>query len=202
MGPIWVHSWKCTPHFLLSCQRKRAVHGPKEKRFSSKLARSGKFGDATVESQLSAILPGLIQVRCTLEIIQPLSRKLSRFRKFQGAYRSAPLLAPLPLRWGVFPKRGPQPPLLVVLRGGLEGESRNPPPMSLFDRRSVQQACLRHVCSVDPLSCAERGNLRWCCNRGRISPQLLSCVSYSCPAGNLSSLQNNPPERIMSRLED
>ena len=35
---------------------------------------------------------------------------------------------------GEFPKRGPQPPLLVVLRGGLEGESRNPPPMSLFDR--------------------------------------------------------------------
>ena len=26
------------------------MHGPKEKRFSSKLARSGKFGDATVES--------------------------------------------------------------------------------------------------------------------------------------------------------
>ena len=46
MGPIWVHSWKCTPHFLWSCQRKRAVHGPKEKRFSSKLARTGKFGDA------------------------------------------------------------------------------------------------------------------------------------------------------------
>ena len=35
---------------------------------------------------------------------------------------------------GEFPKRGPQSPLLVVLRGGLEGESRNPPPMSLFDR--------------------------------------------------------------------
>ena len=46
MGPIWVHIWECTPHFLWSCQRKRAVHGPKEKRFSSKLARSGKFGDA------------------------------------------------------------------------------------------------------------------------------------------------------------
>ena len=24
---------QCTPHFLWSCQRKRAVHGPKEKRF-------------------------------------------------------------------------------------------------------------------------------------------------------------------------
>ena len=59
-----------------------------------------------------------------MEIIQPLSRKLSRFRKFQGAYRSALLLAPLPLRWGCF-QRGGRSPLFrsfegVVWRGNHE----------------------------------------------------------------------------------
>ena len=41
---------ECTPHFLWSCQRKRAVHGPKEKRLSVQIYipwhMGCKFGDA------------------------------------------------------------------------------------------------------------------------------------------------------------
>ena len=75
-----------------------------------------------------------------------------------------------------FPKRGPQPPLLVVLRGGLEGESRNPPPMSLFDRARPF------------LSQREK----W----GRICPTPIGVVTSASRCGqadNQLSRQNNPP---------
>ena len=87
----------------------RAVHGPKEKRFSSKLARPGKFGDAAADSQLSADLPSSIQVRCNAPLHPRLCRKLSRLFKFQGAYRNALPLAPLPLHGDGFQRKGPQP---------------------------------------------------------------------------------------------
>ena len=75
-----------------------------------------------------------------------------------------------------FPKRGPQPTLLVVLRGGLEGESRNPPPMSLFDRARPF------------LSQREK----W----GRICPTPIGVVTSASRCGqadNQLSRQNNPP---------
>ena len=83
-----------------------------------------------------------------------------------------PAAAPL----GVFPKRGPQPPLSVVLRDGLEGESRNPPPMSLFDRARPF------------LSPREK----W----GRICPTPIGVVTSASRCGqadNRLSRQNNPP---------
>ena len=100
---------RCTPHFLWSCQRKRAVHGPKEKRFSSKLARPGKFGDATADSQLSADLPSSIRVRCNAPRHPRLCRKLRRNISFQGACQCVQLLFPLPLRGDGFQRKGPQP---------------------------------------------------------------------------------------------
>ena len=51
-----------------------------------------------------------------MAIIQPSSRKLSRFRKFRGAYQSALLPAPLPLRGGVS-KEGTAAPSLCRLKG-------------------------------------------------------------------------------------
>ena len=52
----------------------------------------------------------------------------------RGACRHALLLFPLPLRWGCF-QRGGRSPLFWSFEGEVqEGESRNPPPMSLFDR--------------------------------------------------------------------
>ena len=91
-----------------SCQRKWAVHGPKEKRFSSKLARPGKFGDAAADSQLSADLPSSIRVRCSAPLHPRLCRKMSRLIKFQGACRNALPLAPLPLHGDGFQRKGPQ----------------------------------------------------------------------------------------------
>ena len=125
---------ECTPHFLWSCQRKRAVHGPKEKRFSSKLARSGKFGDATVESH-DRIKPARSHPGALYLGNHPAFKpQVVTLPQISGCLSKRPTFGPAAAPLGVFPKRGPQPPLSVVLRGGLEGESRNPPPMSLFDR--------------------------------------------------------------------
>ena len=122
------------PAFFFVLAKKNAPCTVEEKAVSSKLACTGKFGDAdgcwprpdkTRQVSSRCAVPwqssSLHAASCNVVFIPGCLSKRPTF---------SPAAAPL----GEFPKRGQQPPLLVVLRGGLEGESRNPPPMSLFDR--------------------------------------------------------------------
>ena len=97
------------PPFFFVLAKKNAPCTVEEKAAWSKLARTGKFGDATADSQLSADLPSFIQVRCNAPRHPRLCRKLSRLFKFQGACRNALPLAPLPLHGDGFQRKGPQP---------------------------------------------------------------------------------------------
>ena len=100
---------ECTPHFLWSCQRKRAVHGPKEKRFSSKLAPSGKFGDATVEShdriKPARSHPGALKRSYQITLMpQPVS-----LPQIPGCLSKRPTFGPAAAPGDGFQRKGPQP---------------------------------------------------------------------------------------------
>ena len=164
------------PPFSFVLPKENAPCTVEKKNALSKLAHAGKFGDA--------------------DGCRPAFRRLARFHPSALYLGNHSTFKPQVVTWffipgcllkrlasgpaaapsGVFPKRGPQPPLLVVLRGGLEGESRNPPPMSLFDRARPF------------LSPRER----W----GRICPTPIGVVTSASRCGqadNRLSRQNNPP---------
>ena len=64
------------PPFFFVLAKKNAPCTVEEKAAWSKLARPGKFGDATADSQLSADLPSSIRVRCNAPRHPRLCRKL------------------------------------------------------------------------------------------------------------------------------
>ena len=164
------------PPFSFVLPKENAPCTVEEKAVSSKLARSGKFGDADgcwPRPDKTRRVSSRCAVPWQSSSLQAASCSVVSHPGCLST-RPASLSAAAPL--GVFPKRGPQPPLLVVLRGGLEGESRNPPPMSLFDRARPF------------LSPREK----W----GRICPTPIGVVTSASRCGqadNQLSRQNNPP---------
>ena len=102
-------AWSLHPPFFFVLAKKNAPCTVEEKAAWSKLARAGKFGDATADSQLSASLPSSIRVRCNAPRHPRLCRKLCRGISFQGVCQSVQLLFPLPLRWGSFQRGGCSP---------------------------------------------------------------------------------------------
>ena len=121
------------PHFLWSCQRKRAVHGPKEKRFSSKLDPLWvKFGDAKAVGgdriELGKSHPAALDVGNCLAFKPHLSRGCGSAEYQRKGFRNPPVCsASLHTTWAVIPR-------CAMRRGGVG------PPCGFWHFRGLPKA--------------------------------------------------------------
>ena len=112
----------CTPHFLWLRQRKRAVHGPKEKRFRIQILPVGQIWTNTGVSAAGAVrtcnlVPGAPDIGETGAACRRMLRLPACFR---GGHRIDQFLFPLPL---------------LLHRGSPQGPMSTPARPARWDRR-------------------------------------------------------------------
>ena len=114
------------PPFSFVLPKENAPCTVEKKSASSKLARAGKFGDATVESH-GRIKPVRAHPSALYLGNHPAFKpQVVAWFPTRGACRHALLLFPLPLRWGCFQRGGRSPSLCRVKGRSRRGRPKSP----------------------------------------------------------------------------
>ena len=116
----------CTPHSFSSWRKRMRRARWKKKPPSPNLPVRASLGMRTVVGHDRIKPAGSHPSALYLGNHPAFKPQVVTLAQIPGCLSKRPTFSPAAAPLGVFPKRGPRPPLLVVLRGGLEGEIEIP----------------------------------------------------------------------------